>query len=181
MRSKKKKQIYIVLSQSGSIISLILKRITGAQYNHASISLSEDLDCMYSFGRKYTYFPFLGGFVKESTDFGTLKRFKNTKALVMRLDLGEEDYENIRSRIIEMLVDKKHYHYNYLGLLLGGINIVWKQEHCYYCSEFVRDLLQSVDAEGCEVLDPIVHPMQFLDIPKAEVIYTGRLCDYTAS
>ena len=52
------KQIFIVISQTGTVLSRILKRITGAEYNHASLSLSPDLKKMYSFGRRHPYNPF---------------------------------------------------------------------------------------------------------------------------
>ena len=41
--SNQNKQLYIVISQTGTLLSRILKQITGAEYNHASISLSRDL------------------------------------------------------------------------------------------------------------------------------------------
>ena len=37
------KKVYIVLSQTGTILSRILKLVTRAPYNHSSITLSEDL------------------------------------------------------------------------------------------------------------------------------------------
>lgn len=54
------KKLYIVISQTGSIISKMLKAITGDQYNHVSISLDPRLRVMYSFGRLYPNFPFPG-------------------------------------------------------------------------------------------------------------------------
>ena len=42
--SNQNKQLYIVISQTGTLLSRILKQITGAEYNHASISLSRDLE-----------------------------------------------------------------------------------------------------------------------------------------
>lgn len=53
--SNQNKQLYIVISQTGTLLSRILKQITGAEYNHASISLSRDLERMYSFGRRHPY------------------------------------------------------------------------------------------------------------------------------
>ena len=44
--SNQNKQLYIVISQTGTLLSRILKQITGAEYNHASISLSRDLERM---------------------------------------------------------------------------------------------------------------------------------------
>lgn len=68
--SNQNKQLYIVISQTGTLLSRILKQITGAEYNHASISLSRDLERMYSFGRRHPYNPFWGGFVIESPRTG---------------------------------------------------------------------------------------------------------------
>ena len=53
--SNQNRQLYIVISQTGTLLSRILKQITGAEYNHASISLSRDLERMYSFGRRHPY------------------------------------------------------------------------------------------------------------------------------
>ena len=76
--SNQNKQLYIVISQTGTLLSRILKQITGAEYNHASISLSRDLERMYSFGRRHPYNPFWGGFVIESPRTDTFKRFSET-------------------------------------------------------------------------------------------------------
>ena len=71
---RQKRYVYIVISQTGTILSRIIKFLTRKEYNHASISLKDDLSVMYSFGRKNPYNPFLGRFVEESPDFGTFKR-----------------------------------------------------------------------------------------------------------
>ena len=79
------KQIFIVITQTGTMLSRILKRITGAEYNHASLSLSQDLTRMYSFGRRHPYNPFWGGFVIESPHAGTFRRFSDTTAIILSL------------------------------------------------------------------------------------------------
>ena len=48
--SNQNRQLYIVISQTGTLLSRILKQIIGEEYNHASISLSRDLERMYFFG-----------------------------------------------------------------------------------------------------------------------------------
>ena len=73
--SNQNRQLYIVISQTGTLLSRILKQITDAEYNHASISLSRNLERMCSFGRRHPYNPFWGGFVIESPRTGTFKRF----------------------------------------------------------------------------------------------------------
>ena len=66
------KKIYIVISQTGTILSRILKALTKNPYNHSSVALREDLHVLWSFGRRHPYNPFWGGFVKESPFFGTV-------------------------------------------------------------------------------------------------------------
>ena len=104
------KQIYIVISQTGTLLSRILKYITGAEYNHASISLSKDLDTMYSFGRRYPYNPFWGGFVIESPHTGTFKRFSNTKAMILSMNIREDQYAELRNVLERMWKRRKKYH-----------------------------------------------------------------------
>lgn len=172
-------RIYIVISQTGTLLSRILKHITGADYNHASLGLSSDLSIMYSFGRKNPYNPFLGGFVIESPHYGTFKRFSNTKALVLALDIDADKYELIKNMLEKMVDNKKEYRYNYLGLWLAAINQVYKSEKRYYCSEFVRDVLQKYGIKGAEALTDIVKPIDFLTLPDITQVYSGRLQDYS--
>ena len=97
--SNQNKQLYIVISQTGTLLSRILKQITGAEYNHASISLSRDLERMYSFGRRNPYNPFWGGFVIESPRTGTFKRFSETKVLVLSVSVTEEQHAELKEML----------------------------------------------------------------------------------
>lgn len=170
--------VYIVVSQTGTLLSRLLKLVTKAEYNHASISLVPDLETMYSFGRKNPYNPFLAGFVAESARFGTFKRFSKTRVVVLDITVSEEQYDAISRRINTMISLKEHYHYNYLGLWLAGLRICYRRKRCFYCSEFVKDLLEKQDIHGVNQLDSIVQPIHFLSLPKAQQIYTGLLQDY---
>ena len=98
------KHVYIVVSQTGTLLSRLLKLVTKAEYNHASISLVPDLDTMYSFGRKNPYNPFLAGFVTESARFGTFKRFSQTRIMVLDIAVSEEQYQAIARRIQTMII-----------------------------------------------------------------------------
>lgn len=172
------KHVYIVISQTGTLLSRFLKLVTKAEYNHASISLVPDLATMYSFGRKNPYNPFWAGFVTESARFGTFKRFSKTRIVVLDIAVSEEQYLAIQRRIQTMLILKKHYHYNYLGLWLAGLRICYRQKRCFYCSEFVKYLLETHDVHGVNQMNPIVQPIHFLSLPTAQQVYTGLLRDY---
>ncbi len=179
MAVKKEDKIYIVLTQTGTLLSRILKQITGAEYNHVSIGVSKNLDEMYSFGRKNPYYPFWGGFVVESRHYGTFKRFKNTKAMVIEISVGEQTKKQISEFVLKICENRKAYHYNYFGLVLAYFNIFLERKNYFYCSEFVRFVLREFDVEGSQNMEDIVQPIHFLELPYSDVIYTGKLCDYS--
>ena len=172
------KQLYIVISQTGTVLSRILKYITGAEYNHASISLSKDLEKMYSFGRRHPYNPFWGGFVIESPRTGTFKRFSDTRALVLSVPVSEEQHAELRNMLEDMWKRRKKYRYNFFGLCLAYFHIAWKRENYYYCSEFVGELLIKVRIDGVECLhSSIIQPIHFLRLPHTQ-LYCGKLREY---
>lgn len=178
--SEQRKHIYIVISQTGTILSRIIKLLTKAEYNHASIGLSKDLDVMYSFGRLNPYNPFIGGFVKESPHYGTFKRFKNTTARILEVDVGEKKYEEIATMVESMWENRNNYDYNYRGLFVAAIRKPYKKKDCFYCSEFVKHILVANSVENADKLSEIIHPMEFLKIPH-KTIYTGKLSEYAKS
>lgn len=172
------KHLYIIISQTGTIFSRILRIVTKKEYNHASISLADDLSIMYSFGRLKAYNPFVGGFVAESAEFGTFKRFYNTKVIVLSLDINEEKHRKMTEELKIMYDNKYIYGYNYMGIFLAALKIKRKKKNCYYCSEFVKDFLQRYDINGSDNIKSIVHPMDFMDIPDTVSIYNGKLKDF---
>ncbi len=167
--------IYIVVTQTGTILSRLLKVITHANYNHVSVSADPTLNTMYSFGRKYPYNPFWGGFVMESPHFGTFKRFSETDAVVLSVPVEKEVKEEIEARLTEMYQHRKEYHYDTLGLLLAGIKVRYVRENTYYCSSFVKALLREFELADEDIFGKFPKPIEFLDVHGGEVVYRGKL------
>lgn len=170
-------KVYIVLSQTGTLLSRILKLLTRAPYNHSSISLDGDLSTMYSFGRVNPYNPFIGSFVQESPSAGTFKRFKNTDVMVLEFEVSREARDDLARLLEEMLRERTKYHYNYLGLFLAAIRVHREKTDCYYCSEFVKAMAGRLGLSGIEDIPPIVKPIHFLRL-KHKTVYVGKLRDY---
>ena len=84
------KKIYIILTHSGSLLSKAIKTVKKYEYTHVSIALDKELHQMYSFGRLYPYNAFIGGFVQESPNYGTFKRFSKTKTKILCLNVTNE-------------------------------------------------------------------------------------------
>lgn len=169
------RDVYIVLSQTGTMLSRILKWVTHAKYNHSSISLQSDLGEMFSFGRIHAYNPFHGGFVRESTKWGTFKRFPKTKAMVMKVSVPEENYHAMELRLSEMYENRRQYHYNYGGVFAAAFHKCWRKENYYYCSEFVRDFIVEFGMVAKNTFHDIVKPIDFLQEFSDNVIFSGEL------
>lgn len=173
------KEIYIIIMRTPSVVSKIIGKFTHTQYNHISVSLDAGLDHMFSFGRRYKYIPWIGGFVQESPNFGTLKRFSETDAIILTLNVDDGTYNDIRGKLEDMLAHKYSYRYDTLGLLLGIFGKTHKRNRCYYCSAFVRELLVEFGIEGSDNFEEIVRPMDFLNLPNTSEIYRGKLREFS--
>ena len=171
------KKVYIVLAHTGTILSRIIKIVTGAEYTHASIALDEDLEKMYSFGRKYSYIAFIGGFVKEGNSFGTFKRFYNTEISVYELEVTNDQYEKACERIEYVKEHKDEYRFNILGLALAAINKKTNREKTFYCAEFVREVLEKSGIDTSE-LPKVIKPEHFKELTGVKLIYKGLFKTY---
>ncbi len=170
------KKIYIVLSYTGTILSRIVRLYTHKEYSHVSIALDRNLEYMYSFGRLNPYNPFIGGFVQESPNYGTFKRFKNTKTKIYSLEVSDEDYLKIKNAIEEVSRNRETYKFNVIGLITVMIHYHIKREKCFYCAEFVKHVLNSSNLELD--LPEIIKPDDFQKVNGMDLIYIGRLSEY---
>lgn len=176
MSCSKNRKIYIVLTYTGTILSKIIKYYTKAEYSHVSIALDENLNKMYSFGRLNAYNPFVAGFVREGINFGTFKRFKNTKASIYSVDLTNEQYKKLK-RILKKICKRKDiYKFNLIGLLAVAFKKKIKRNNYFYCSEFIKYLIEESKIEL--KLPDLVKPNDFKNIDGLTLTYNGVLRDY---
>ena len=170
------KNIYIVLTYTGTLLSKIIKLYTKKEFSHVSIALDQNLIRMYSFGRLNPYNPFVGGFIREGINKGTFKRFKKTQALILKLEVTEDQHMQIRSEIKKFIAKRKTYRFNILGLCYVLFNKKREKENYFYCAEFVKYLLQK--ANVVEVLPNVIKPEDFIKIENKKTIYKGKLNEF---
>lgn len=171
------RHIYIILSHTGTLLSRVIKLVTGNEYTHSSISLEENLEEMYSFGRLNPYNPFIGGFVKEGKNIGTFKRFKNTKVGVYKLEITEFQYNEIVENIKYIEKNKEKFKFNILGLAFAGINKRVTKKNTFYCAEFVRYILKK-SGINVDNLPKAIKPESFKELNNVKLIYRGLLRSY---
>ena len=174
------KKIYIILTHTGTILSRTIKLFTKNKYTHVSIALDANMDEMYSFGRLNPYNPFIGGFVKEGINVGTFKRFKNTLSRVYSLEIANEEYQKVKEIINEMYINKKIYKFNIGGLVFALFHKRRTRKNKFYCSEFVRYLLENSNIQ-MEGISNVIKPEDFKKLEMLHLEYEGLLRLYDAS
>ena len=172
------KHIYVILSQTGTALSRIIRAFTGDALGHASLSFHDDFHIMYSFGRRKPNNPFLGGFVKESPSFGTFRRFKNTYSEIFAFEVDDDTYYAMLAYVEEMYQERKKYHYNYKGLFLAPLGIAHHQLHHFYCSEFVAKILTKFGVAREDQFGDIIRPMDLYALPGSLPVYAGKLSKF---
>lgn len=170
------RNIYFVLTYTGTVLSKVIKAYTRKSYSHISIALDEDLGRMYSFGRLNPYNPFNAGFVREGIHYGTFNRFKNTEALIFSFKVSEKQYIKIEEQIKKFYVERTKYKFNLLGLFMTVFHKRIRRKYYFYCAEFVKYVLEQ--SEVNTNLPSVVKPEDFVKIGNIKPIYQGKLQDF---
>ena len=168
-------KIYIVLSQSYTMLARVIKVVTKDKYSHVSISLDKECSDMYSIGRRFTYYPFSGVYKNESIYKGVFNRNKKAQILVYELDITSDQYDNIINLLDEYGKESKGY--NFVGLLLAIFNKKIDRKK-YYCSEFIYKVLSDDSVKIYPKTNGIVKPMDFEKIDNLKKVYEGKIIDY---
>ena len=171
------KKIYIILTHTGTLLSNIIKFYTKDEFSHVSISLDENLNEMYSFGRLHPYNPIWGGFVHEQINKGIFKRFKYTIAEVYSLNIEDSQYDIINQLIKNIKESPKPYKFNFIGLVAVSLNKNIHIKRSFYCAEFVKYLFEQAHIPNN--LPDIVKPQDFKDLKGIQLIYGGFINKYT--
>lgn len=172
-------EIYIFISQTGTLFSRALKVATRHPYNHVSISLDRELNAMYSFARRNIYCPWIAGFIEENPDEGMFKIKTQTRCQVYKLPLTPQQYEQLLLALDPFLKNLEQYRYNFLGLPFIWMGIPLNRRYHFVCSEFVAHLLMQVNIIRESHSGRMMRPYDFSMIEDVELIYEGYLREYT--
>jgi hypothetical protein len=170
--------IYVLLTDTGTMFTKLIKRITAAPYNHASLALDENLNEVFSFGRKCANNPWVGGFVEEDVYEGTFRHFPGTRCALLRLQITREQFEAAR-RVIQNYKDEEDaYGYNLIGMFGVLMRLDITRERSYFCSQFVAEAMKQSRIHLWDRPSSAVTPNDFFQHPAFEVVYEGMLYDY---
>ena len=168
-------RVYILLTQTTSVLTRLIKLYTKTPYNHASIAFDERLEYTYSFGRINPNDPLIGGFSHERLDAGV---FKDAECQLLSLDVTEEQYEKMRSRVATIEANQTKYKFNLIGLFGTKFNFNLNRKHAYFCSQFVSKVLQEVGLFPEDFPVHLVKPSDLANHVNLTVEYQGSLAEY---
>ena len=172
----REKKIYILLTDTGTILTRLIKSYTKKPYNHASIAFDAELIEVYSFGRKTAKNPFIGGFVRE--DLHSVL-FKQADCAIYSLTITNDEFQKMYRYIQEIASKKENYRYNFIGLFGVLFKKPIKRKNAFFCSQFVASVLKESKIIDFEEKDlSLVKPSDLTYSANFQLVFEGRLKDY---
>lgn len=171
------KKIYIVLTQSGTLLSKTIKLFTAEDYNHASLCLDEDFINLYSFGRLKVHNPFYGGFLIENAFTHVFGKFENVPCMIIEKEITEKQYKIIKNKINHFINYPQKYKYDIPNMIFAKTKLTFPHENKFFCSEFVAYIIKSAGIQIPNTIEKM-RPYQFTQLKNSKIIYTGELKEW---
>ncbi|MGE7667465.1 hypothetical protein ACQKMN_17340 [Ureibacillus composti] len=170
------KVIYIVLTETSTVLARAIKLYTQENFSHVSIAFDLELKEMYSFGRKNENNPFIGGFIQENP---SSRLMSNAYCAVYSCPVTNEQYEKLKAMVEHYQSNKRHFKYNFIGLFFVACQIRLKRDNAFFCSQFIATLLQQVGLSLAGRCPYLIKPADFAKLPYIHLCYTGLMRNYT--
>lgn len=169
------KNIYIVLTSTGTAFSGFIKWFTKADLNHASIAFDSELREVYSFGRKKMHNPFVAGLIQENFIHPF---YSSSKCSIYQLRVSAAEYDAMYNHVQGMMKHQDRYKYHLLGLIGVLLNVKIDRENAYFCSHFVASLFENTTFQPVNKPSCFVTPEDFAHSLCAHKIFSGKLSYY---
>lgn len=166
------KKIYLVFSSTQNKMGHFIRRFTGFEYNHVSVSI-DSLRTLYSFARYYRDTPFSGGFVRESKTRYLCEKHP-AKITVCALTVTEEQYKKAKNFILDIDADSKHYLYNLASAAISPIHIRIPISRSYTCVEFAAKLLAEAGLLSYKDRRKFFNVRRLYEIFADKIVYEGE-------
>lgn len=168
-------EIYFVFTDTKTSLGRLIKKFTNHPYSHVSLSFSQDLSEVYSFGRKNIDNPFGGGFVKEdmSNQF-----FQRAQCAVFSCTVTEREYDLMKAYMKEFEKNQDKYKYNFVGLFGVLFERTIERKSAFFCSQFVATVFKSSGRSIVNKPPSLTSPKDIYSSNELTYIYSGTLKYY---
>lgn len=169
------KHVYILLTDTGTWLSRLIKWYTKEPLNHASLAFDPGLREVYSFGRKDQRNPIIGGFVKEDVH-GPL--MSGSRCAVYRCSVDAETYMRLRNEVKRIEERHEEYAFNFLGIIAVGLGRGFSRRRAFFCSEFVSTVCRRAGLHLTDKSDSLVRPADLAASDKLTLVFQGEMTFY---
>lgn len=169
------KTIYILLTRSTTIVSRVVYFVTRDTYTHVSISFEQELQPLYSSGRKNGSTIFPAGPCVEYFHRGYLKKHSDIPCAVYKLEVSDEAYYRAKKEVEKVMKKADEYHFNILGLFLCHLNIKFQRERKFFCSQFVSEVLKRSYAVELPKDPTLMKPSDYMELPQLLCCFRGYI------
>ena len=171
------KQVYILLSKTGTVPSRFIHFLTKGTFTHASIALTPETNRFYSFARRALNNPFRAGFFVEDIHDFVFARYPDAPCALYALEISDEAYAKLEKRVQFYFENYKRAKYNFIGALALRFGIRIRREYRLVCSQFVALMLKEAEEISLPKDPYLMLPSDFLKIENIRKVYSGPLAD----
>ena len=171
------KQVYILLSRTGTVPSYLIHKMTPGTFTHTSLALTPETDRFYSYARRTLHNPLNAGIILEDIHDFVFAQYPNCHCALFALEVSDEGYERIRARIEHYLQHYKKAKYNFLGIVPLRMGIRIPRKFRLVCSQFVAVALSAAEELALPKDPYLMLPNDFPKIETIRKIYEGPLKD----
>lgn len=166
-------KIYLLLMDSHTVPSKIIKAFTGYPYSHVGIALEPHCNVMYSFGRRRVHSIFNSGFTAERKNGEFFTAFHRTMCRIYEIEVSDEQYAQLKETLTAMLTDKEAYRYDMIGIVPRFFGVPFTRKNRYVCSYFVVELLEKAGVHRFDKPVCLIQPSDFEALKDCKEIYSG--------
>jgi len=162
-----KRYIYILLLRYPDAFSKVFRFFTRCKFNHASIGISGTDGAFYSYVTK--------GFRRElPKKHPTFKR-REVPCKLLRVEISDETYSVTRAALGDHEKQSYKFKYNFFGVVLCLLRVVFPIRNHYFCSQFVSEVLEQMKAVPLEKHSSLYLPDDFTEIRGLDLCFSGYL------
>ncbi|WP_066186166.1 hypothetical protein [Gracilibacillus timonensis] len=168
----RQEHIYLLFTNTGTLLTKAIGLYTKAEYNHVSVALDVNLNETYSFGRKHHRNPFWGGFVKENIQE---RFFLEADCSIYAYPINAKQIKKLQGTLNFFRSRENTYHYNLWELFGLMFNKPIQRSNAYFCSQFVAYLLIEAGIVSFDKPPELITPQDIQQLPGLIAIYQGKL------
>jgi hypothetical protein len=157
------RKVYVLLTKHRNATAMLLRLVTLKDYTHTSIALERD-------GSHYSFNPKLGFTVERPIS----RKRGTTPCKLYCIEVSDEAYLELESRIKWFVDNPDEYKFNYVGLVFSIFKIPLGIGNRYFCSQFVSDLLTASGAARLKGKPSKFMPRHFFREPDFTLAFDGE-------